>query len=618
MAGRFSVEAVFKAVDRITAPISRMQNRVNKFTRSANRGINNLNKNMGKFVDVAKKGAAAATVALGLTSVAMADVINTGADFEQALVSAAAKFPGEIRKGTESFKALEEAAKRTGRETEFSATESANALNFLAMAGFNAENSIAALPGVVDLATASEIDLARASDIATDTLGAFGLMAEDSAQLAENLTRVNDVLAKTTTSSNTSMVQLFETLKKGGPVATAAGASIETAAALAGTMANAGIKAEIAGTAMANMFLNLSKPSKIASKMMRRLGIETKDASGNLLDVPDIIDNFNKATSKLSKTQKQATTEIIFGREGLAGTMAVLSKGGAALRRYRSDIEDAGGASKTMADVMRDTINGQLKTLTSTIESVKISTFELVKGPLSEAIEKTTEWIRANEKLIATNLGEFLANIINNFDRIVQIGKQIAGVVVAYIALTAAVKAASAAIAALKLASATLTATIGLLKAATIAYSTIVTGLPKALAAARIAMIALNAAFAANPVGLVIKAISIFVGLAATVITAWQPVTEFFEDLWGTINNVVGGIGSSLQEFGDFFGFTGDDNKQAATPQVVSPQERVARNISEQTTTNTSQVTIKDETGRAEVTSGSLGLGLQLESSGGF
>jgi Phage-related minor tail protein. len=371
MSGRFSVEAVFKAVDRMTAPVTRMQNRVGRLTRSMGRGFDKLNRSVGNFTSSVKRSALAVTAAMVMSSAAMANVIGTGAQFEQTLVNAAAKFPGEIRKGTAAFQQLETAARRTGSTTEFSASQSAEALNFLAMAGFNAEASVAALPGVVDLATAAQVDLATATDVASDSLGAFGLMTKDATKLGANLARVNDVIARTTTSANTTVETLFETIKDGAPVATTAGATIETFAALAGELANAGIKGSKAGTTLKNMFLSLSAPGTGAAKILARLGVQTKDADGNMRDIVDILEDLNGSLDGLGTADRSGVLEGIFGKIPIAGVNVLLASGSDRLREYRKELEGASGASATMASVMRDTLQGRLNSLKSVVEGVK-------------------------------------------------------------------------------------------------------------------------------------------------------------------------------------------------------------------------------------------------------
>ena len=569
MAGRFSVEAVFKAVDKVTAPVTRMQNRVGKMTRSMERSFNRLNRGVRNFTDNVKKGAIAVTAALALSTGAMANVISTGAEFEQTLVAAAAKYPGEIRKGTEAFKQLEDAARKTGATTEFTASQSAQALNFLAMAGFNAENSISALPAVVDLATAAQVDLATATDIATDALGAFGLSTKDPAKLTKNLARVNDVLVKTSISANTTLEQLFESMKKAGPIATTAGVSMETVAALIGTMANAGVKAEKAGTAVTNMMLNLTAPTSKATKALRRMGVEVLKADGSMRDVPDLLDSMENALSKLSDPQKIAMMESIFGREGLAGVTNVVKAGSKAFTEFRKSINEAGGTSKTVASVMRDTLQGRLNSLKSAVEGVKISIFSMTEGPLSDVIVRMTDWVRANEDLIASKIGGFLALVLNNLDAIgsalLAIGKGVAAVIALGIALK------------------TVSAVLGII----------------------------NLIMMANPIVLGIMAAVAAVALLSGKL---DPVLEIIKSIGSGISDAFSAVGS----LGAIFGMGDDEDKkaQAAVPQMVSPQDRVARSVQESRTTSTAEVTIRDETGRAEVTGGKLGGGLALEKTG--
>jgi TP901 family phage tail tape measure protein len=570
MAGRFSVEAVFKAVDRVTAPVTRMQNQVGKLTRGMGRGFHRLNRSVDKFTDGVKKGALAVTAALALTTGAMANVITTGADFEQTITAAAAKFPGEIRRGTAAFEALEAAARKTGATTEFTASQSAEALNFLAMAGFNAESSIAALPGVVDLATAAQVDLATATDVASDSLGAFNLMTKDSTQLSKNLARVNDVIAKTTTSANTTVETLFETIKDGAPVATSAGASLETFAALAGELANAGIKGTRAGTTLKNMFLKLAAPVAGGAKILRRLGIQTQDAGGDMRDIVDILGDLNKSLDGLGTAERAGVLEGIFGKIPIAGVNILLQSGSERLREYRKELEGASGASTVMAAVMRDTLQGRLNSLKSAVEGVKISIFSMTRGPLVEVVDKMTLWVRANEGLIASNIGEFLNLIITNFGTIVSALGNIAAGVASVMALGVALKAVSA--------------ILGVI----------------------------NLIMAANPIVLGIMAAVAAVALLSGKL---DPVLDVIKSIGSGIANAF----SAVSSLGRVFGF-GDEPEpaRATAAQMVSPQERMARSIAEQRTTSTAEVTIRDETKRAEVTSGKLGAGVSIQQTGGF
>jgi TP901 family phage tail tape measure protein len=375
MPGRFSVESVFKAVDRVSAPVSRMQNRIQKFTRTTRNGVDRASrsfKNLGRDI----KGAALVGAASLASLIAvMMPVVNTTAQFEQSIVNAAAKFPGLVKNGKvaeDQLIKLENVARKVGGTTEFTASQSAEALNFLAMAGFSAEQAIAALPKVVDLATASQTDLATASDIATDSLGAFNLATKDPVQNSKNLQRIIDVMAKTTVTANTNMEQLMESVKQGAPVFTSAGQSLETYMALVGEMANAGIKASDSVTTMKNIITRLTGPVGKAAKILKRLGVDTKDADGNMRDVVDILEDLDKGLSGLGSADRAAAIKEIFGKIPLAGVNVLLGAGTDKLRKYRRELEMASGASAEMAKVMRNTLHGRLNALDRDWETFRI------------------------------------------------------------------------------------------------------------------------------------------------------------------------------------------------------------------------------------------------------
>jgi TP901 family phage tail tape measure protein len=595
MAGRFSVETIFKAVDKLTAPVSRMQNSIGKFTRSASDGLGRLNRRFSKVSDGIKKVGRNMLIGAAVIGGAMTSIVATGAQFEQSIVNASAKFPEGIKRGTDAFQALENAARKTGSTTEFTASQSAEALNFLAMAGFSAENSIAALPGVVDLATASALDLGTATDIASDSLGAFNLMTKDSQQLGRNLQRVNDVIAKTATSANTSVTDLFEAIKDGGPVATTAGASLETFAALAGTLANAGIKGSRAGTTLKNTFLSIAAPSNSAAKILKRLGVQTQDADGNMLDIVDTLDSLNKSLDGLGTAERSAILEGIFGKIPIAGVNVLLAAGTDQLNDYRRALEGAGGASAAMAEVMRDTLQGRLNSLKSAVEGVSISLFSMTNGPLVGAIEKTTEFVRANEQLIATNLGGFLADVINNFELIVTRIKQIAIGLAVFYALNLVLQTF-----------------IGI-------------------------MTAVNLVMALNPIGLIVLGVMALIAAFVGLVVYIDEISESFENMHPVIKFLltplhmmikaikyikdnIGVISTAYDKVSGFFGSDDEadqvDGRTGAT--MVTPQERVARSIEETRTTSSAEVTIKDESGRAAVTGGRLGDGINMIQSGGF
>lgn len=604
MANKFEIATIFKAVDKMTAPISRMQSKLGTFTRSAQTGFRGATTAVGSFTSAI--GVASVLSLAALTS-GLTQATTAGIDFEQTLVNAAAKFSGDVKKGTDQFAQLEAAAMQAGATTEFTATKAAEALNYLAMVGMDVQTSIASLPGLIDLATASQTDLATATDIATDTMGAFNMQAKTAAEASANLSRVSDVMAMTANTSNTNMEMLFETLKKGGPVATLAGASFETVAAQAGIMANAGIKAEVAGTAIANSFLNLSNPTGAAAKVVQRLGIRLKQANGSLKDLPDLIDEVNAKTAKLTKTQKQAAIEALFGREGLAGNVAVLQAGGDALRKYRKQLEGAAGSTSKMAATMRDTTRGSLNNLNSAIEGVSISLFSMTGGPIKEVIDRMTDWVRANGDVVASGIGEWVLKLADNIDTLAMAAKGVGILVGSVWALKAALTTA-------------------------------------------------NALAAVNPFVLMAMAIA---AAAVAIYTHWDPISEYFSELWantttgfsnmwdgikslgsdamawlgrewdGFINRWINRINSVTGMFGfDQIAMRGPEAQERQTGivngdvpafEMVTPQQRTAQSLSETRTTNTAEVVIRDETTHSTVTqTGGKTPGLKLQSTGGF
>jgi len=417
MASRLSIEAIFKAKDRMTAPITKMQNRVGKFTRSISKGIKRANagvdKLTGKFRQMPLVGAAS-VAGLGF---AMKNVIETGAEFDRTLTAATAKFPGNIERTSDAFKALKAQALETGSATEFTATQAAQGLNFLALAGFDAQQSIAALPKVVDLATASQLELGEASDIATDTLGAFNLMTKDTTKLSANLSRVMDVMAKTTTRSNTDMVQMFEAIKEGGPVLSGMGGNIETFGAMVGKLADAGIKGTKAGTTLKNVFLRLAAPTGEAAGLVEKFIGKTTDAAGNLKDPIKLLGILEKNLA--GNANRAAILNKIFGKIPMAGVNVLLATGAKKTAALRDELFNADKASMKMAKTMRDTVQGRIAALNSAIEGIKLAFFDAMAKPLTVVIKRLTDYsrrikdvINANQQLIQTRVEQFFTGVL--------------------------------------------------------------------------------------------------------------------------------------------------------------------------------------------------------------
>ncbi len=272
-----------------------------------------------------------------------------------------------------------------GATTEHTATEAAGALKFLAAAGFSAKKSIAALPGTLNLATAGQVALAEATDITTDVLTAFGLQVEE-------LSRVNDAFITTSSSSNTNVLMLGQSMKMVAPTAKLFGLTVEQTAAFLGTLANAGVKAEMAGSGLNMVLLKSARAAK-------KLGLE---AGTPLIEV-----------LKKMKEAQWGAVEIgeAFGARQVK-TAAILMDGIANYEKLTQKILDNVGATKKLADIIRDGLDVDIKTLNSTIEEELLRIFDKYKDDIREVVQSTTEWIRLNPQLI-DNLGSLIKAMLN-------------------------------------------------------------------------------------------------------------------------------------------------------------------------------------------------------------
>ncbi|MCK5643789.1 MAG: phage tail tape measure protein, partial [Gammaproteobacteria bacterium] len=542
--------------------------------------------------------------------VALFDTLTIGADFSRALGSAAAKFPGDIRRGTKAFNELREAAREVGKTTEFTSVQAAQGLNFFAKAGFDAAFAMKMLKPTVDFATASELDFATAADIASDALGAFGLDSDDLSEKMAGMNRVMDVMAKAANASNQTVEMLFESVKKGGPVVTAAGGSIETYAALMAVLAANGIKGSEAGTAAKNSILGLAGVTPKAERALRGLGIAILDDSGKLRDQVDVLDDLREKLKTLNDQERLRITKDLFGKLSLASASILLSDAGKKVRGLREEMEKAEGVSGKLAGLIRDDVRGSMDSLKSAIEGVKISIFTMNEGPLKDTIDRMTEWVRANEELIATNIGGFIGDVIANLDEIVasiiSVAKWTAGILAAVIALKSL---------------ALILTVVNLLMAAN-PVVLIILGIMAAITA--IVLMVKNWEKLKESILGLPDGVLALLGAPLLILKHWEPVKAFFVDLWANVSGFFKAIanapGVALDVVGDALSGGGSDGTDPSRLQVSGPQARAAGIINESRNTESSEVTIRDETGRAEITKrgGSVGRKLLLQPSGVF
>ena len=334
--------------------------------------LKTIGSNMSKYVTLPLAGIGTASVA-------------TAANFEKSMSQVAATMgmtAEEINNGSESYKKLEQAALDMGATTQFSASEASEALNYLALAGYDVDKSVSTLPTVLNLAAAGGLELGYASDVMTDAMSALGLETSQ----AEGFV---DQLAKTSQKSNTSVGQLGEAiLTVGGTAKVLAGGTTEMNTAL-GILADNGIKGAEGGTALRNVILSLSAPTDKAAKTMKELGLEVFDAQGNMRPLNDIFKDLDGTLSTMTQGEQTKVLSELFNKVDLKSVNALLANSGERFNELSGYISDSEGAAAAMADTMNNNLSGQLTLLKSGLEGAAIS----IGNALLPVIKVLVEWI---------------------------------------------------------------------------------------------------------------------------------------------------------------------------------------------------------------------------------
>ena len=339
--------------------------------------------NVGKKVSVAS----AAVTAMGGAAV------KTAADFESSMSQVQATMG--ITKDSMStldgqsvntMDALSDLAKEMGAKTAFSASECAEALNYLALAGYDTQEMADTLPTVLNLAAAGGLDLASASDMVTDAMSALGMKTSDANKMV-------DQMAKTASSTNTSVGQLGEgILTIGATAKTVKGGTAELNTAL-GILANNGIKGAEGGTHLRNVILSLQNPTDGAAKTMEKLGVQTYDSKGNMRSLNDILGDLNKSMDGMTSAEKANIIATIFNKTDLASVNALLANTGDTWTDLQIAIENSGGAAQQMADTQLDNLKGQLTILKSAVEGFAISIGDALMPMIKNIVAKIQSFV---------------------------------------------------------------------------------------------------------------------------------------------------------------------------------------------------------------------------------
>ncbi len=335
------------------------------------------------------------TAAVGGLGVA---AVKVASDFDSAMSQVAA-VSGATGKDLE---ALRDKAREMGSKTKFSASEAAEAMNYMAMAGWKTNDMLSGIEGIMNLAAASGEDLATTSDIVTDALTALGLSAEDSGHFA-------DILAAASSNANTNVSMMGETFKYCAPVAGALGFSAEDTAEAIGLMANAGIKSSQAGTAMRSMMTNLTGEVKFVGDAFGELTIQTTNTDGSMRSLGDILADCRAAFAQMSESEKAANAEALVGKNAMCGFLAVMNAAPGDIEKLNSAINNCDGTAEKMAATMQDNLAGQLTILKSQLEGLAISIGEILMPYIRQIvgwIQGLVDWLNSldegTKKIIVT------------------------------------------------------------------------------------------------------------------------------------------------------------------------------------------------------------------------
>lgn len=443
-------------------------------------------------------------------------IVAVGSNFDSAMKQVAATMGitvDEIQNGSKSYKILEEAAKTCGESTKYSASEAAEALNYLALAGYDAEQSAETLPKVLNLAAAGNLDLATASDMVTDAMAALGMETKD-------LDKYIDQMAKTSQKSNTSVAQLGEaTLTCAGTVKMS-GMSLETMNAELGILANNGIKGAEGGTHLRNIILSLTSPTDSAAAALKQLGINVLDSHGNIRDMNDIMTDFNTKLDGLSDGKKTEIISTIFNKTDISAVNALIKGSGDEFANLKEQLSNSNGAAQSMADTMNSSLSGQLTLLKSQVEGIAIKLSSILIPIITKIISKVSELLT------------WFSGLSSGTQKIILV---IASIV--------------AAIGPVLIFIGKLAWSIGNIMTYGPKIISAISGVTKIIKVAKTAFAAFNAVLLANPIVLIIAAIAALVAAFVLLWNKCEGFRNFWKNLWENVKNICKSVVDGIKGF---------------------------------------------------------------------
>lgn len=370
-----------------------------KATKDVGNAADDASKEIGEFKDELKSDVQdAAKVVAALTAAILAvgkASVDAGMEFDSSMKKVMAtlgyteeQLNDSSSEASRTYQALRDYAQEMGASTKFSASQSAEALNYMAMAGWNDKQMLEGLDGVLNLAAASGAELATTSDIVTDALTAMGYGAESAGHLA-------DVMAAASSNANTNVEMMGETFKYAAPVAGALGYSMEDVSVAIGLMANSGIKASAAGTSLRGWLSKLAAPTAQSSKAMTDLGISLTDSAGNMKSLRDVMGDTRSAFAELTEAEKAQYAKMLAGQQGMSGLLAIVNAAPADFEKLSKAIDNSAGAAEKMAEVSIDNLAGDVTIMKSAIEGAEIAISDKLTPSLRKYAQIGTKTISA-------------------------------------------------------------------------------------------------------------------------------------------------------------------------------------------------------------------------------
>ena len=459
--------------------------------------------------------ATAAVAGLGAAAVKVAADFDSGMSKVAAISGAAG----------DDLQSLRDKAMEMGNKTQFSATEAASAMEYMAMAGWKTEDMLGGIEGIMDLAAASGEDLASTSDIVTDALTAFGMSADESGHFA-------DILAVASANANTNVSMMGETFKYCAPIAGSFGFSAEDTAEAIGLMGDAGIKASQAGTSLRSIMNIMSGPIDIAGEKLGEVTIATSNADGSMRELSDILNDCRGAFSQLSESEKANAAESLVGKNAMSGFLALMNAGEADISKVSGSIANCDGAAKEMAATMNDNLSAQMGILKGQMETLGISFGEMLVPLLRDLLGIIQGVV---DKLNGLSEGQRKVILI------------IAGVVAAIGPVLIIIGSIISAVGTIMTIIPQVSAAIGIVKGAVAAFNAVLLANPIVLIIAAIA--ALVAAFVYlwnNCEGFRNFWINLWESIKTAASTAWQAITSFVSGAWQNISTTAGSIANTV------------------------------------------------------------------------